>query len=89
MQFAKFDAELSRLLTDEPVVSLPVFVKLQRAPSTEELEVLASHGVPPEPGRQLLSATLSKGAVAALSDLDCVRSIRLSQQLHARPAEVP
>jgi hypothetical protein len=87
----KLDAKLAAVLSDESERGQPafeVFVHLDAKCGAEEIAKLAALGVRGVTrGRSVLTARLSRDAIAELSDQPWVSQLRLSQKLRLRPAD--
>ncbi len=86
MNIQKLDALLAVALTevsDADKRAFPVFINTLHAPKPEEATILKALGVPGVTAeRQIFTATLSAHAVADLSELPWIQSLKLSRKLH-------
>jgi len=78
MQYGKIDAALAATLADAPIAKLPVFISFRDERTAAAEEVLARYGLRVAPDQRIVAAELGVDALDALSELACVRSIKLS-----------
>lgn len=78
MQHAKLDAALSNALADPSADRLVVFVSLEKPLPSNAVDELRRFGLTAAGERRIVSATLPRKMIDALSDLPWVRSISLS-----------
>ena len=78
MKYEKLDAALAASLATSRDARHPVFVSF-RSPLNREAERLFSNlGIAVKPNDRIISGVVSASAIADLSELGCVRSIKLS-----------
>ena len=86
MQFAKIDAALAATLADKRAGRLPVFISFDEPRTRAADLVLKRYGLNVAPNDRVVSAELSADVLEALSELSCVRSIKLSGRSNLAPS---
>jgi hypothetical protein len=80
MQYSKLGASLSASISGAIGGEVPVYVRFAQPLTPQRVGELRSHGIPAEVGEKIISATVPRRALDALSELNWVRSIELSGQ---------
>ena len=85
MDFAKLDAALAGKVGAAADVPLMVTVRTGTDLSESELSKLAEFGITPgREGQFIFGSELDMSSIGALSELPCVKSIRLAQYLEPK-----